>query len=746
VNVRSIFAFLVTILLAPLAFAGPLTGRVLDPDGRPVAGARVLAVAGTATVAIAATNSRGEFVLNAPDTGALEVRVALEGFRAEPVRIDGASQSRALGDLKLQISAVSESVVVSAAQVETPLSQAASSITVMSGAELQQRQIHTVADALREVPGMTVVRYGSMGALTNVFPRGGESDYTLVIVDGIQANSFGGEYDFGHLSTENVDRIEVVRGPQSALFGSNAIGSVVRLQTKRGGPVAGSGTFEGGSFGTLRTSASTSGSSGGWDWGAAGEHLASDGFNGSTTAAGQTVANDDYTRSLGAFSAGWHSTGNAVVRGDVRVSRDERGFPGPFGTNPIGAYDGIDTVSRGTNDRVLASIGGIVPVNARLRVQGQLTHGRLDTDFASPFGPSESSSRRTAIRGQADVTVSSTFDVSAGIDYQRERARSTFITDASGEIPIDRSVAAYFGEARWRSTDRLFVTAGIRIDDIERDVVPADPFAFAPRPEFPADSVVSTNPRVAVAWFVRGQSPAFTKVRGSVGTGIRPPDGLEIAFTDNPSLKPERSRSADFGIDQAVAGGRGLLEFTAFFNNYDDMIVAVGDFTQSSHYRTDNISNARARGIELAGTARGTAGHASLQVRAGYTFLDTEILAVDRAGSAPPPFEIGDPLLRRPRSQFFADFLVGAGRFSAYLQAGGRSRALDIEPTYGSFGGLFYSPGYQRWNAGASFRIYSGIEAFARIDNLFDREYEEAFGFPALGRGAFAGLRVAGSR
>ena len=125
------------------------------------------------------------------------------------------------------------------------------------------------------------------------------------------------------------------------------------------------------------------------------------------------------------------------------------------------------------------------------------------------------------------------------------------------------------------------------------------PIRSAPRPPFPAESDVSANPRLAVAWYLGPATPNATKLRASAGTGIRPPDAFEIAFTDNPSLKPERSRSFDAGIDQPFADGRVLVQATSFHNTYDDLIVAVGPFDGSSRYRTDNISNARAQGLEL---------------------------------------------------------------------------------------------------------------------------------------------------
>jgi outer membrane receptor for ferric coprogen and ferric-rhodotorulic acid len=183
-----------------------VTGRVVDPDGRPVAAAQVLLV-GAAPVRSTTTNSRGEFTLTIPDSGRYELRVALQGFRADPVVVEASTTARDVGTLDLTVSAVSETLVVSAAQVEIPLSQSSSAVSVITGTELHERQLTTIADALRQVPGLTVARTGSAGALTSVFPRGGESDYTLVYIDGIEQNAFGGGFDFAHLATTDVERV-----------------------------------------------------------------------------------------------------------------------------------------------------------------------------------------------------------------------------------------------------------------------------------------------------------------------------------------------------------------------------------------------------------------------------------------------------------------------------------------------------------------------------------------------------------
>ncbi len=748
-----LFVFSLSLTLPEHLTAGPLTGRVVDPDGRAVPGAQVMLLENGAPVRSTLSTAQGDFALAAPDTGRYEIRVAVDGFRAASLTVDASAQPHAVGDVALDVGAVAESLVVSAAQVEIPLSQASSAVTVITGAELQTRQITTVADALRQVPGLTVARSGGPGALTAIFPRGGESDYTLVFLDGIQLNAFGGGLDAAHLSAANIDRIEVVRGPQSALYGSNAIGAVVRIVTRTGGPLRGDASMEAGSFGTTRAAASTSGTAGSWFWGAGADRLASDGFEGRRTAAGDEITNDRYERTETAGSGGWRNEAGAMLRGEVRFARDDRGFPGPFGSNPASIFTGIDTKSRGTDDRWSASIGGALPAGSRVRTHAQVAWNAIDGEFTagSDFSPtgvslSESGSRRVSARAQADVAAARGLDLSAGVELQRERVTSTYITANSGGIPVERSVAGYFGEARWSHGERLFVTGGVRLEDIRRDAVPALDDRFNPRPAMAADNVTSVNPRVAASWYVRNTPGSQTKVRGSAGTGIRPPDGFDIAYTDNPSLKPERTRSVEAGVEQSMAGGRALVEATYFRNTFDDLIVAVGRFAQSSRYRTDNISNARARGLELAGTTRGRAAAIDLHARVTYTFLDSEILAVDQAGSAPPPFKAGQSLLQRPRHQWALDLGAAQGRWTLWTRGGGRGRVLAVEPSYGTFGGLFDADGYAVWNAGASLKLTRHLEAFGRVENLLGRSYEEVFGYPALPRGVMAGLRVAAGR
>ena len=726
--------------------AGPVAGRVVDPDNRPVARARVIAAGDGSFLRSTLTDERGEFALDLPDDGTFELRVAADGFRAAPLAVKGAVDPRDLGAVRLSVSAISEEVVVSAAQVEIPLSRASSSVTVITAAELLRTQVHSVADALRTVPGLTVTSNGGTGAVTSVFPRGGESNYTLVFIDDVPVNAFGGDYDFGHLSTENIDRIEVVRGPQSALFGSNAIGAVIRVVTRRGGRPAVRGSIEGGSDDAFRMAASTSGTRGAFDWGASADRLSTNNANGTVTAGGLIVSNDDYERTTGAVYGGWRR-GETALRGQFRHGTDERGFPGPFGSNPIGIYTAINEVARGNNARTTAAASGSFAIRPGARVIVQTAYNQLESDFASAFGPSESNSNRWLVRGQVDFPLAPWLELSAGVELQRERTGSTFITGAQGQqVQVKRRTAGYFAEARWTATSNFFLTTGLRIDDIRRARLEDSPNAFSPRPVLDADSVVSVNPRAAVAWILSPDLESYTKLRGGIATGIRPPDGFELASTDNPGLKPERSLAIEGAVERALAAGRIQVDAVGFYNRYDDLIVTVGSFEGSSRYRSDNIANARSRGFELGLTARhrfGTLRPADLHARVAYTMVDSEVLALDGADDVERPFEVGQILLRRPRHQLSVEAGLAAGRLTTFLTGGARSHTLDIEPSFGTFGGLFFNQGFNVWNGGASWRLYRTVHLFGRVENLFDRRYEEAFGFPALGRRAAIGLRIA---
>ena len=727
-----------------------LSGVVRDPDGRPVANATVIAVGVGSSAQTVQTDRDGRFEFADVAAGRFDLSASAPGLAGE-VRGVVVSESPVNAEITLHVSAFTETLVVSAAQVDQPLSRVADTVSVIDGDEINARQLSFAAEALASVPGLTVARSGGPGTVTSVFPRGGESDFTLVLVDGIRANAFGGGLDLSQLPLADVDRIEVVRGPQSALYGSDAIGGVVQIITRTGGHPSATGRVEGGSRGTRRVAGTTTGERHGWKWQGGGDFFADDGFTGIAPANGERVLNDDAQERQGWIGSGYRWSSGTDLQGIFRYVDTDRGAPGPYGADPAHRFSGVDRISRGTTARRTGGLRVVHPwggAASRVRQHLDLDTADYDLTFVNPFGVSDAETRRTHARVQTDAVLGDSVGVSGGVEWLGERAASTFITAGVDQVPVRRRVIGTFGELRWNGLERITLQAGVRAEHITRAALAGDPSPYSPRPSFDDDSLVSVNPKLAGTWLVSRGAPAegsraWTRLRASAGTGIRPPDAFEIAFTDNPALKPERSRSAELGVTQALAGGAVTIDGTAFFNEYDDLIIAVGGLSDISRYRTDNISNARARGAELAAAWRSAA---DIFVRASYTWLDTEIRAIDRTQQAPAPYRVGDRLLRRPRHQGSIDVMWTTARASAFASLGARGNTLDAEPAFGPTGGLFENPGRAVADAGGSFRITRSVEVYARVLNLFDRAYEEVLGYPAPGRTAFAGVRLAAGR
>ncbi|MGI8672842.1 MAG: TonB-dependent receptor [Luteitalea sp.] len=733
------------LLLPAWASAARLTGSVTAPDGSAIGRARIVLESPTGPVRTTRTADDGRFALEAPP-GTYLLRILAEGFSAAPRQV-ALDDSREVSEaVTVALAAVAEQVVVSAGLVPVTRSSTGASITVIGEDEIRTRQLESSVDALRSVPGVTVSRSGGRGAVTSIFPRGGESDFTLVLVDGIRLNDMGGSFDAAHLPLFDLEQIEVVRGPQSALYGADAIGGVVQLVTRRGGPLRAAGVLEGGSFGTWRVNGSATGAVGRLQWGGGLERLASNGFTGEAPGTGETVSNDDYMRTDATASLGYQ--GEALqVTGLLRYGRNDRGVPGPFGSDPGLTYSGVDRTSRGENETLAAGSSLTWRLQPSLQVRGAVSVADRDSTFLSQFTPDDpTSSGNQMLTGRAQLDAAwRAVAWTAGGEWLRERARSAFITGLDGaEVPIRRSQLGLFGEAR-AERGPLSVQAGVRIERISRDALEANRSVFSPRPSFPQDTRTAVNPRLSASWRLAGSEAWWARLRGNVGTGIRAPGAFEIAFTDNPGLQPERSVSVDAGVETGWLGGRLVTDALYFRNSYDDLIVTVGRaFANASIYRSDNISNARAEGVEVTVSVRPVT---ALTIRGGYVGQRTEILANDGgSGRAPTPFSVGDRLLRRPAHGGFADLMLAVGRASGFVRVDGRAQARDIDPSFGANAGIFDVAGFTTVDAGVTIGLRREIDLVVRATNLLDRAYEEIFGFPSMGRSVMAGVRLATGR
>src|SRR5262249_4928314 len=307
--------------------------------------------------------------------------------------------------------------------------------------------------------------------------------------------------------------------------------------------------------------------------------------------------------------------------------------------------------------------------------------------FHSPFGDSFSTNLRTAVNTRSEVTLSTKDFLVFGFEYSHERFRNTFVAD-SNQAPFDlpRSSYAFFAENRWNPARRWHVTSGVRVDDIRTDGLPPD--AFGSRPLRPRSSVAKANPRVSAAFLARPSSETSslgaTRLHGSFGTGIRAPNGFELAFTNNPRLKPERNVSVDLGIEQRFFGNRASVDFTYFYNRFKDQIVTLGgSFRNLSSFSSDNLANARAHGAEISFRIWPLR---SLELEGEYTRLNSAILALNGSTLAPSPFRVGQPLIRRPRNS--AGYNLTWRHRALMLNLNGylRGAVLDVEPNFGASG------------------------------------------------------------
>jgi outer membrane receptor protein involved in Fe transport len=409
---------------------------------------------------------------------------------------------------------------------------------------------------------------------------------------------------------------------------------------------------------------------------------------------------------------------------------------------------GIDTYSRGKQNLFGYQFNHTENFSRRFRQVTTVSFATNNLFYRSGWGDSHSDNFRAIVNTRSEITISSTNSLAAGFEFNREEIKNSYITDAEfSPFLLPRTSYAYFVEDRWNPTSRLYLIAGIRFDNLRTGALPPD--AWGSRPAIPATSVLKVNPRASIAYILRdsGSGEFFegTRIHGSFGTGIRPPDGFELAFTDNPALKPERSVSFDAGVEQRMLTSRAVLDVTYFFNRFSDQIVSLGgDLSNLSRFSSDNLKNTSAHGVEISFRLRPVQ---SLELGAQYTFLDSSILALDGSDGAKDPFEVGQPLIRRPRHSGSYSVTWRYKRLTLNTSAYVRGEALDVDPTFGlsacSYGMpcFFQNPGHIRADAGFSYRMPRGIELFARVNNFLNQKYEEVFGYPALGANFHAGMK-----
>jgi len=622
-----------------------------------------------------------------------------------------------------------DTLLVTAHRLAVPRARISSSITVLSGVDLRARGVTHVAEALRSVPGMHVVQSGSFGGTTSLFLRGGESDYVKVLVDGVPLNEPGGRADLANLTTDNIERIEVLRGPGSVLYGSDAVAGIVQIFTRDGGgrPRM-SSAVRGGSHGSLAYDAEVSGEAGATRYAFAASRFTTDGIY---------DFNNQYRNGMVSGRLGLKPDDRTDASLTIRVSDSEFHYP----TN--GAGELVDRNAFQLEERVALGfeIGRHLSdhFEARLHLTTSTIDGGIDDQ---PDGPadtlgifaysSQDALRRRGIDARLHLRLSAVTILTAGIarEAQRQRSSNAYLAEwggDSGAFAADRSNDALYLQAMTDLFGRLSVSAGARIDDNE---------AFGTFQTFRAGAVYRID-------------ATGTRIRGSAGSAFREPTFTEnfgAGFvTGNPTLRPERSHSRELGVDQALARGRIDLSATYFHQTFREMVQYLNQPWGSNEPNYFNVASASAAGWEFEMDADLGAG---VTIETAYSHLDSAVRDAGFQSGPDAEFVLDGPLLRRPghtASVGLAYRHAHLGRVEATLHSIGSRDDLDFA---GWPATRVMLPAYTRVDIGGELDLLQprgrrpAVAITARMDNVTDQKYTEIVHFPARGRTAFVGIRL----
>jgi vitamin B12 transporter len=794
------FMFFIFIVGGPpaLAMAGGagIAGSVADPLGAAIVGASVVLVHDGVDVASARTDERGGFRFADVSSGRYQVRVAAPGF--ETHTSDAAfivAGGHATIDVTLPIGLLQQEVVVTASASALPQSQLGAAVTVIDHDTLDALAKADVLEALRLVPGLQLVQTGQRGGITSLFVRGGNDNFNKVLIDGVPADDIGGKFEFATLATTGVDRVEILRDPNSVLYGTDALSSVIHITTRRGRSRIPELTLalDGGNFGTSREAASIGGASGRFDYFTELGHFDTK----------NSVPNDAYHNYTLAGRFGWAVNSSTAINATIRRTTTAQGVPNAYD------YYGIADDSSQTNRNTYLGFVGQLQTSDRWRntfriassdlnyhfvnpsptgeplggnyvghpvtivgANGTIATGRAILDFGGMYPQTfDTSTTRRSVSAQTDYRLSTSLDVSAGVRIEKE----TGFTDSGTRTTTDRTNVGSFTEVRGSLFDRAYVSGGLGV-------------------EHNAVFGVAVTPRVSAAFYVRTPSGTAlrlgdSKLTFNFGKGIKEPSianeqrslynllsalpqGATLISTFGLSpIGPERSRSVDAGVEQGLWAGRARVHASFFDNQFDDLIEFVGKsalpalgvpvpVAATVSGASVNSFSFRARGLETAVEAR--LGR-TLSVTAAYTYLDAIVTQSFASGALRPainpaypgipigafaPLVGGRPFRRAPHSGSVsatyarskvqltvAAYLVGRQDASTFLYDAAFGNSLLL-PNHN------LAPGYQNVDASGAYLLHPRLRLYVSAENVLDQRYEAALGFPALPLAVRAGLSV----
>ena len=595
-------------------------------------------------------------------------------------------------------------VVVTATPVETPAEQLGASVSVVNGEDFQTYHYPTVDEALRSVPGVEIRRSGAYGKTTSVTIRGANANQVQVLVDGLRVKSPTlGQVDLSDISPDLIERIEVIRGAQSTLYGADAIGGVINIITRKGkgGPFQATVQQEVGNYDTLVSRATVYGAWKILNYALSASHFESNG----------QFQNDETDANAISARIGATLPGNSTLDFVFRYNKNDIGvpvkgvFPGPQPINPI-----INRNARSQSETTIFSLEGKTRPVEWWETRGRLARYENSAGFQDPVDPgvdfdfptfSQVNVERREAEWVNSFFIGKWSTSSVGLEHRREIGESHNTFRAVSETQ------SVFFEQQLRFFERLFLTGGFRVED---------------------NSVfgTTTTERGSLAFLIKETG---TRLRGSAGTGFRAPTFNDLFFPGfgNPDLQPEKSLSYDFGVDQKLWNNRIRLGLTYFQNNFRNLIACCTPLPTAPFGGPFNVGRARSAGIEFTGEVDVLP---NLIASLNYTYTDSENLATDR------------PLPREPRHRWNIGLTwEPIPKLSLFTQV------HVVSEQFEQFGEV-YNSGYTRVDIGGTWRILERtgwlqkLELTARIQNLLNEGYAEVRGFPALGINALVGLRA----
>lgn len=626
-------------------------------------------------------------------------------------------------------------VVVTAIRQPQPLQRAGSAISIIRAEDIAKSATGSVADLLRGQPGLSIVETGGPGKTSNIQLRGAESRHTLVLIDGIRVNDPSGpasEFDFANLALADVERIEILRGPQSALYGSDAIGGVINIITTRGrGAPRVKLTFEGGSYGTFGTRLSVSGGTRDVSYsfgllGARANGFSAYGYRLPRLAAFGPFDKDGFDRLAGNARLSWRVAEGVEIEAGLYAGRTHSGYDAAF----AGFGYLPDTPSRSKADLINGYLRAIVdPTGSMLRHQftlfGNETRRTIDDvqRYNFGFGLTREDNRFTYLgqrygaEYQGLLRMGSFGSLTFGGGVENETLRSATIPGLNSFNTPER---ASYRRSAWNLFALHQITLGDRFD-----------LSFGGRLDHVEGVKTFLTGRATAAYRL---PESGTKLRASVGTGAKAPSLFQnfSVFAPfrvgDPALRPEESIGFDAGIDQQIWNGRLTLSATVFHNrirNLIDFDFRRGLPSPFGGFRGQyvNVARARTQGLELAADAEIIEG--VFRARASYTYLD----AIDETTKL--------RLARRPMHQGKLSFIITP------------LPNLSIEPTIHLVGERFSSRNetqklspYARLDTRVSYRVNDNLNVYVRAENLTNARYQEVKDYGTTGRAFYAGLNA----